>query len=95
MTEHVGRLRASELEDSGDIGNNPSANLTMGEVIATRFSRRGLLKGFAGRHRNHGHYRHQGTGLERDPRKAGSSLHVRFQGNRGGCRRDAPCRRGL
>jgi uncharacterized protein len=45
MTEAMGRLRASELEDSGDFGNNPSPNLTMGEVIATRFSRRDLLKG--------------------------------------------------
>jgi secreted PhoX family phosphatase len=45
MTEQVVRLRASELEDSGDLGNNPTANLTMGEVIATRFNRRDLLKG--------------------------------------------------
>jgi uncharacterized protein len=45
MTEHVGRLRASELEDSGNEGNNPSANPTMGEVIAARFHRRDLLKG--------------------------------------------------
>lgn len=39
------RLRASELEDSGDVGNNPTANLTMGEIIATRFNRRDLLRG--------------------------------------------------
>jgi secreted PhoX family phosphatase len=45
MNENVIRLRASELEDSGDRGNNPTPNPTMGEVIATRFSRRDLLKG--------------------------------------------------
>ncbi|WP_230533322.1 PhoX family protein [Microvirga roseola] len=45
MDEHKGRLRASELEDSGDVGNNPTQNLTMGEIIATRFNRRDLLRG--------------------------------------------------
>ena len=45
MDEHTIRLRASELENSGDIGNNPTDNPTMGEVIATRFSRRNILRG--------------------------------------------------
>ena len=45
MDEPTGRLRASELENSGDVGNNPTDNRTMGEVIATRFSRRDLLRG--------------------------------------------------
>ncbi len=45
MNEHKGRLRASELEDSGDVGVNPTHNLTMGEIIATRFNRRDLLRG--------------------------------------------------
>jgi uncharacterized protein len=45
MDEHKGRLRASELEDSGDLGVNPTHNLTMGEIIASRFSRRDLLRG--------------------------------------------------
>lgn len=45
MDEHKARLRASELEDSGDVGVNPTHNLTMGEVIATRFNRRDLLRG--------------------------------------------------
>ncbi len=45
MTEQPSRLRASELENSGDLGNNPTPNLTMGEVIAARFNRRDLLKG--------------------------------------------------
>ncbi|MCB5174064.1 PhoX family protein [Microvirga lenta] len=45
MDEKMTRLRASELEDSGDVGNNPTANLTMGEVIAARFNRRDLLRG--------------------------------------------------
>ncbi|WP_112662837.1 PhoX family protein [Microvirga flavescens] len=45
MNEHEIRLRASDLEDSGDKGINPSQNLTMGEVIAARFNRRDLLKG--------------------------------------------------
>lgn len=38
-------MRASELEDSGDAGCNPTPNATMGEIIAARFSRRDLLKG--------------------------------------------------
>jgi len=45
MDEHNGRFRASELEDSGDVGVNPTQNLTMGEIIATRFNRRDLLRG--------------------------------------------------
>jgi uncharacterized protein len=45
MDEPMMRMRASDLEDSGDRGNNPTSNLTMGEVIASRFSRRDLIKG--------------------------------------------------
>jgi secreted PhoX family phosphatase len=45
MTKDSGRLRAHELEHSGDLGNNPSANSTMGEIIAQRFDRRELLQG--------------------------------------------------
>jgi uncharacterized protein len=45
MDEHKARLRSSELEDSGDVGVNPTHNLTMGEIIATRFNRRDLLRG--------------------------------------------------
>jgi hypothetical protein len=45
MDEPTVRLRASELEDSGDVGNNPTENLTMGEIIAARFNRRDLLRG--------------------------------------------------
>jgi secreted PhoX family phosphatase len=45
MDEHKARLRSSELEDSGDVGVNPTQNLTMGEIIATRFNRRDLLRG--------------------------------------------------
>jgi secreted PhoX family phosphatase len=45
MDEHKARLRASDLEDSGDVGVNPTENLTMGEIIATRFNRRDLLRG--------------------------------------------------
>ncbi len=45
MDEHKARLRASDLEDSGDVGVNPTLNLTMGEIIATRFNRRDLLRG--------------------------------------------------
>jgi secreted PhoX family phosphatase len=45
MSEHKTHLRASELEDSGDVGINPTENATMGEIIAARFSRRDLLRG--------------------------------------------------
>jgi secreted PhoX family phosphatase len=45
MNEYKARLRASDLEDSGDVGINPTGNPTMGEVIATRFNRRDLLRG--------------------------------------------------
>src|SRR5918992_6145490 len=45
MTETTARLRASELEHSGDLASNPTANLTMGEIIAERFNRRDLLRG--------------------------------------------------
>jgi secreted PhoX family phosphatase len=45
MTDNTGRLRASELEDAGDTAGNPTANPTMGEIIAARFSRREMLLG--------------------------------------------------
>jgi uncharacterized protein len=45
MGEHIVRLRASELEGAGDTASNPTENLTMGEIISARFSRRDLLRG--------------------------------------------------
>ena len=48
MNEYVSpetKFRTSQLEDNDGPGNNPTANKTMGEVIAARFSRRGFLKG--------------------------------------------------
>ncbi|MEW9836599.1 PhoX family protein [Mesorhizobium marinum] len=48
MTEHVATsngFRTSLLEEADGPAHNPTANPTMGELIATRFSRRGLLKG--------------------------------------------------
>jgi secreted PhoX family phosphatase len=38
-------MRPSELENSGDVGCNPSANPTMGEIIAARFTRREMMVG--------------------------------------------------
>jgi uncharacterized protein len=49
MTEHSpaagSGFRTSLLEDADGPAHNPTANPTMGEIIAIRFSRRGLLKG--------------------------------------------------
>jgi secreted PhoX family phosphatase len=45
MTAQKVQLRASELEDSGNVGCNPTENATMGEIIATRFNRRDLVRG--------------------------------------------------
>jgi secreted PhoX family phosphatase len=48
MTEQTPRATAfptSLLEEADGEGHNPTANPTMGEIISTRFSRRGLLKG--------------------------------------------------
>ena len=38
-------FRSSLLEANAGPGHNPTANATMGEIIASRFSRRGFLKG--------------------------------------------------
>ena len=38
-------FRTSLLEENEGPGHNPTDNRTMGEIIAARFSRRGLLKG--------------------------------------------------
>jgi uncharacterized protein len=38
-------FRTSQLEDAAGDGRNPTANPTMGEIIAARFSRRGFLQG--------------------------------------------------
>lgn len=40
-----GAFPTSRLEDADGPGHNPTANPTMGEIIAVRFSRRGLMKG--------------------------------------------------
>lgn len=48
MTEHRSpdaRFRTSLLEENEGPAINPTANRTMGEIIAARFSRRGFLKG--------------------------------------------------
>ena len=38
-------FRTSLLEENDGTGQNPTDNRTMGEIIASRFSRRGFLKG--------------------------------------------------
>ncbi|MBS9721719.1 PhoX family phosphatase [Tianweitania sp. BSSL-BM11] len=38
-------FRTSQLEDAAGPGQNPTENPTMGEIIATRFSRRNFLRG--------------------------------------------------
>jgi secreted PhoX family phosphatase len=45
MTEHRPISRAQACEASEDAGRNVSANPTMGDIIALRFSRRGFLQG--------------------------------------------------
>ena len=45
MTEMTIRPQHAAFEDAEDIGRNGSANPTMGDIIATRFSRRSLMKG--------------------------------------------------
>ena len=49
MTEHpstaASGFRTSLLEEADGPAHNPTGNPTMGEIIATRFSRRSLLKG--------------------------------------------------
>jgi secreted PhoX family phosphatase len=46
MNEHPDtKFRTSLLEDNDGPGHNPTENRTMGEIIASRFSRRGFLKG--------------------------------------------------
>src|SRR4051812_42212276 len=45
MSDSPIRMRASDLEDSGDLGINPTENRTMGEIIAARFDRRDILRG--------------------------------------------------
>ncbi len=47
MTQ-IQRTRSQAYEASEDIGRNASANPTIGDVIATRFDRRDLLKGALG-----------------------------------------------
>ena len=47
MNEHASRavFRTSQLEEADGDGLNPTDNRTMGDVIATRFSRRDFLRG--------------------------------------------------
>ncbi|WP_102959105.1 PhoX family protein [Mangrovicella endophytica] len=48
MNEHTSMraaFRTSQLEDADGEGLNPTANRTMGEIIAARFSRRNFLRG--------------------------------------------------
>jgi secreted PhoX family phosphatase len=48
MAQIDNRTRSQQSEISQDIGVNPSANSTLGDVIAERFSRRDLVKGALG-----------------------------------------------
>ena len=64
MTELGKRLRASELEDSGDKAGNPTQNLTLGDIIASRFSRRDMLLGSPRRHGDLGDARHPRPGCQ-------------------------------
>ena len=48
MNDHLSpdtKFRTSLLEENDGPGHNPTANPTMGEIISSRFSRRGFLKG--------------------------------------------------
>jgi secreted PhoX family phosphatase len=45
MNDQSQTFRTSLLEENDGPGHNPTDNATMGELIATRFSRRGFLKG--------------------------------------------------
>ena len=45
MSDTAERMRAADLEDSGDAGINPTENPTMGDMIAARFNRRDLFRG--------------------------------------------------
>lgn len=45
MTKQSQIFRTSQLEEAEGPGLNPTANPTMGDIIAARFSRRGFLKG--------------------------------------------------
>ena len=45
MTDQSRLFRSSRLEQADGPGLNPTGNPTMGDVIASRFSRRGVLKG--------------------------------------------------
>lgn len=47
MNEHVAKaiFKTSQLEEADGPGLNPSANRSMGEIIAARFSRRDFLRG--------------------------------------------------
>jgi secreted PhoX family phosphatase len=48
MNDHVSQqtlFKTSQLEEADSAPRNPTANPTMGEIIAARFSRRGFLKG--------------------------------------------------
>ncbi len=45
---HTPLTRAQAFEESENIGRNPTDNPTIGDVIAARFHRRGLLKGALG-----------------------------------------------
>ncbi|HEX8417703.1 MAG TPA: PhoX family phosphatase, partial [Methylobacterium sp.] len=47
MTE-TNRTRSQAAEDGEDVGANPSANPTFGDVVAARFDRRDLLRGLLG-----------------------------------------------
>jgi uncharacterized protein len=47
MTERS-KTRAQAFEESEDIGRNPSHNPTLGDVIATRFARRDVVRGALG-----------------------------------------------
>src|SRR5690348_12191819 len=48
QTTRPGATRSQLYESSQDVGTNGSANLTIGDIIADRFSRRDIVRGALG-----------------------------------------------
>ena len=97
MNEHFqgdNPFRTSQLEEADGPGHNPTANPTMGEIIAARFSRRGFLKGSLAVSAIAATVGPLAL-LSADEARAAGRFGLLLHRGRGRHRRDAPRRRGL
>lgn len=81
--------RSQAYEEAENVGRNESANPTLGDVIAQRYSRRDIMRGALASHRDHGYGFAIGSRGGLGSTRGRRSTSVRLPGSHRRCRRQA------